>query len=279
MTGESTSPFDRPDEPQGYVLTSSLGYNWDVSTGKWVKASANWGIDVSSGNVSGVTYVSKFGRNADIDAGTEDIWNVGGTWVAPTAARKHSIQGGAADVNTSGTGAWTVQVQGLNGSFAVTTETVNMAGAGGVNTANSYVIIFRMIVLTAGTGGTNAAAITAVAATDTTITCGIIAAKGQSQMAIYQIPVGYTGYCSNFSASMNGGANANVSVELYVKPFGGVFNLKGTVNIGEAGGTFARRDFATPLVMAAKSVIKLRGISDAANSAVAGNFDLIVIAD
>lgn len=31
------------------------------------------------------------GHNPDIDAGPEDIWEGGGTWVAPTAPRNHAI--------------------------------------------------------------------------------------------------------------------------------------------------------------------------------------------
>ena len=243
-------------------------------------AAPNWFLGVSQGGIPGTSFVAKFGRNPSIGSGeTEDIWGAGGTWVAPTQARTHSITGDAADVNTSGTGAWTVEVQGLNGSYAETTETVNMAGAGGVNTSNSYVIIYRLIVLTAGTGGTNAGVIAATAATDSTVTCSILAGVGQSQMAIYQIAAGYTAYMMGFNGSMNGGNNANVLLNLFAKPFGGVFNLKSSISLNAAGSSFGTRLFAVPLTFAAKTTIKLRATSDAVGSDVTGEFDLILVAD
>lgn len=236
-------------------------------------------IGIAQGNILGTTYVAKFGRNPDIDAGTEDIWSQGATWVAPTAARIHSIVGGAADVNTSGTGAWTVSVQGLNGSYVETTETVAMAGAAGVDTLNSYLIIYRMIVLTAGTGGTNSADITAVAASDSTVTCAIVALRGQSQMCIYQVPAGYTAYMHQFGGSFNGAPNANVILNLFSKPLGGVWNLKGSLSISAAGSSAAFRVYTVPTTFAEKTLIKLTGTSDSAGSDVMGEFDIILVAN
>jgi len=180
---------------------------------------------------------------------------------------------------TSGTGAWTVQVTGLDATYAEVSETVDMAGAGGTNTNLSYLIIYRMIVLTAGTGGTNSGALLAVAADDGTTTCGVAAAMGQSQMCIYQVPAGYTAYMSGFSGSFNGGAASNVLLNLFAKPLGGVFNLKSSLSLNTAGSSAGVRDFKIPLSFAAKTIIKVTGTSDAPNSDTMAEFDLILVAD
>jgi len=65
-------------------------------------------LEMARGMVKGIATVNKFGRNFDIDsATTADIWDkgeVGGTliYVAPTAARKHTIKSSDALDVTSG---------------------------------------------------------------------------------------------------------------------------------------------------------------------------------
>jgi len=76
--------------------------------------------------------VQKFGRIPDIDAGgaNEDIWDgegaYGGFLAAATAMTVSSSS--AADVLTTGTGAWTVRVFGLNASFVEVVQDVSLNG-------------------------------------------------------------------------------------------------------------------------------------------------------
>ena len=69
---ESTSPFSRPDVPQGYSLTSSLTYQWDVGTLAWVKGTQPGGgaggavtiadgADVAEGSTADAAWVSGAG--------------------------------------------------------------------------------------------------------------------------------------------------------------------------------------------------------------------------
>ena len=240
-----------------------------------------YALMLARGLVPNNVAVKKFGRNPDIDVGSEDIWSQGGNWVAPTAARVHAIASSNAEDGGAGTdtGALTVSVNGLNASYADTTETVVLNGTTPVNTANSYVIIHRMIVLTAGSAGANVGTITATAAApDSTVSCAVVIGKNQTQFCIYQVPAGYTGYMWRFGGSMNGGANANVDLELFAKPFGGVFNLKGTINITTGAGAVSR-EYNTPQAFTEKTILKIRGSSDTVNSNVVGNFDLTLVAN
>ena len=112
-----------------------------------------------------VSTVQKFGRNSEIDTNTdpEDVWMQGGVFVPPTQARVHDIAGGVND-DAGGTGALTVTVSGLDGDGLEVSETVTMDGTTNVATSNSYTHINRMVVTSAGSNGTNVAAITATAA-------------------------------------------------------------------------------------------------------------------
>lgn len=238
----------------------------------------NYALDTARGLVPGQSAVSKFGRNPDIDVGTEDIWSQGGTWVAPTAARVHAIVSTSVNDTAAGTGARTLTVNGLNGSYVDTTETVTLNGTTPVNTVNSFVIIHRMVVVTVGSGTVNAGIITATAATDATVSSGIIIGKGQTQFCLYMIPAGYTAYLTRFGGSMNGGANANCDLELFAKPFGGAWNLKGTITLGETGSNIGSREYNVPVAYSAQTLLKVSATCDTNNTNVVGNFDLVLVA-
>lgn len=241
--------------------------------------SNSFALDVSRGAYSNMSAVNKFGRNPDVDIGTEDIWSQGGTWVAPTAARVHAIVSSSTSDASAGVGARTVMVNGLNGSFADTTETVTMNGTTPVNTVNSFVIIHRMIVLTVGSSAANVGTITATAATDATISCAIVIAKAQSQFGIYQIPAGYSGYLFAYGGSFYGAANTNLLLELFAKPSGGAFNLKGTLALNISANCVGVREYAIPTKFTAQTTIKVSSTSDTNNANVIGWFDLVLVAD
>lgn len=231
-------------------------------------------LEVAAGNVSGAAALNKFGRNPDLDVGAEeDIWSQGGLWVPPTVARVHSITGGAADVATSGTGAWTVEIQGLNASFASVTETVNMNGAGGVNTANSYVIIHRMIVKTAGSGGKNAADIVATAAVDGTVTASIASGLNQTLMAIWQVPAGKTLFLSSYYSSINAATAAKVDLYLWAKPFGETWQIKHFQGCDSAGNGILVHEFRPPIKFTEKTIIRMSATTSANNTDISGGFD------
>ena len=80
-------------------------------------------LEVAKGNVVGHKAINKYGKNIEIDSGvTADIWTRGQTvlsggtsllWVAPLAARTHTIASDDADDTSGGAGARTVKIFGL----------------------------------------------------------------------------------------------------------------------------------------------------------------------
>ncbi len=108
----------------------------------------------------------------------------------------------------------TCQLWGLKTwSAKATSEVVTMNGVSGQNTAESYVIIFRIRGLTFGVLDTNAGAITAVAATDGTTTAKIQAGNANTLMAIYGVPDNQDFYMTYAMAGALTGSGSNVKVD------------------------------------------------------------------
>ena len=174
----------------------------------------DFGVLVARGNITGYSRVNKFGAAPQgIQTTTTDIWSRADAtptqqiWIAPTQARIHAIASSSAQDAAGGTGAASVIVYGLKTwASAETNETITLTGATPVNTANSYVIIHRMKVVGQATTtgvGVNIGTITATAATDNTITAVILPGDGQTEMAIYGVPSGYTFFLKRFAAAVS----------------------------------------------------------------------------
>ena len=236
------------------------------------EAATPFELRVAQGLVSGMSAINKFGRNPDIDIGTEDIWSVGGLFVLPTPGVVSVVSSSASDA-AAGVGARTLTISGLNGTtYAEQTETITLNGVGAVTTAASFAIIHRMIVATAGSSGTNVGTLTTTIGG--TASGNVVAGKGQTQLGFYMIPAGKTGYLTRYGGSIDGSSTASIDLELFATPFGGALNLKGTIMFLGSGTTAAYREYTTPLVFTEKTLIRLRATSDTNNVDVVGNFDL-----
>lgn len=242
-------------------------------------------LDISNGLVPGHAAVNKFGRNSEIDSGdSEDVWDGGDDWVAPTTARLHDVKSTSGNDTSAGTGARTVEVYGLTGwSTAEVSETVTLNGTTNVATSNSYVIIHRMKVLTAGSGAINAGDITATAQTDATVTAQITAGEGQTLMAIYGIPSGQSLSLLNYYAAMNRtqtSGNIDVVVKITFNPdaTNPVYRVAHRIGLNVAGTSFVQPTFLPPTSVAGPAIIKVRGDSASANNLdISAGFNAVLI--
>jgi len=273
-------------EPGSIYLNESGGsgvsiYMKESGTGNtgWATIGGNtlkYGIDISAGNIPGESAVNKFGINTEIDSGVpEDIWSAGGTYTWPAAAAVCSITSGSANDAIAGTGARTVQVWGLDASYADQTEVVDMAGAGGVNTSNTYIRMFRMKVLTAGSGGTAAGKITSTLSGS--VVAEIPLGYNQTEMALYTIPAGKTGYVHSLTVSGTDSATrADMGAVFKVREFGGVFATKHDVRLATDGSCTATKYFDLPLKVTEKSDMIMTGSSNRDDTFFAAAFDIIL---
>jgi hypothetical protein len=166
---------------------------------------------IARGLIDGAYPVNKFGNTSNADSDTiTDVWDAVAqpVWLAPTAPRIHTLlSDDDEDSGLSsplGIGAHTIRIWGLQTwDTAETSEDIIMNGTGGVNTANAYVIIHRMQVLTNGGAPVpNVGLITAVAAVDGTLTAQIRPIRGQTFMCIFGVPSTQIFYINMFQASL-----------------------------------------------------------------------------
>lgn len=244
---------------------------------------------VARGLIPGVSSVNKFGAApTGIQTTATDIWSRADAtptqqiWLAPTAARIHAIV--SSDVNDDGnpvgTGARTVRIYGLKTwDLAETSEDITLDGTTPVNTANSYVIIHRMKVLTCGTSGPNVGTISATAATDSTITAVILPGDGQTEMAIYGVPSIQSFYMTRWSGEIAkaSGAAADCTFQLRVNENPNVqttaFLRKNDLSVQSTGSNSIAKVFYNPIKYSGPCIIKSQAIASSADTDGKSAFD------
>lgn len=188
-------------------------------------------------------------------------------------------------VTVSGTSARTLRIWGLK-TWATeeSSEDINLHGVTAVNTANSYVIIHRMKVLTSGTTSRNAGIVKATAADDATITAQIIALVGRTKMAIMGVPSDHSFQMSKYYGSVIKAAAAlrceftllnNPEPEAQTTMFNEIHDWA----IDTTGNSGFEHEFKAPRPIQGPCIIKLQANSSADGTTVIGGFDGVVTQD
>lgn len=116
------------------------------------------------GDVPGVRRVVFAGYNNDVDIATapEDIFPAIETTIIPrvTVAESWEIVSSSINDTAAGTGARTVSVTTLDGSYGEVTQTVTLNGTTAVALTGTHIAPNAGLVLTAGSGGVNDGALT-----------------------------------------------------------------------------------------------------------------------
>lgn len=174
------------------------------------------------------TYLNLQGVNEDVDlAAVEDVVEAGGVYagqpILPAqAAEALNIVSGSANDTAAGTGARTVRVEGLNAAGQWTEETFTLNGTTPVVSASLWLRVVRAYIVGAGTGTTNAGAITIKHNTTTANIFAVIkAGRGMSMNAVFTVPAGQVARLTSWSAQGYGLTAANeATLELVARPTG-----------------------------------------------------------
>lgn len=171
---------------------------------------------VNVGLVPGHSLIRKYGTNNAISTTTQDIWGPTGTlqWLI-NAENMSVVSSDTTNDNSTGSGARTIEIFGLNNNFRQIKETLTLDVAP-VLTINRYVRVFRVKVATTGTyGGKNSGDITLTANVSGTVQAGILTGDSQTIQTHYTIESGHTGFIKNIRASMDTGKE--ISLKLHVR--------------------------------------------------------------
>jgi len=254
----------------------------EVSSITRVGTSEPFELQVSRGQVAYHNTQFKFGFNPDVDDSLETVWSQGGLYSYISAATVLKVSSSNTNDTSAGTGARTVTLSGLDGNYDEITETVTLNGQTAVNTTNSFLRIYRMIVETAGSGEQNAGVIyvgtgTVTSGVPANVYGAIAIGDNQTLMALWTVPRGYTAYLfQNHTTVATEQNNKFATITLIARPSGGVFAIKDkfVTDLGEN-----IQDYSYPLKFEEKTDIEVRciGSSAGANIAVSSGLDFIYI--
>jgi hypothetical protein len=166
--------------------------------------------------ISGYSHIHKFGKNTNLGSSEEYIWSAGGNYHFPTGALAIRVASGGHVADASGSaGANTIVVQGLNSSWQLQTETLALSGTGqSAESTGTFIRVFRAYTDEIGLyDGTNSGDIR-IEQTDGNQLAQIDAARGQTQMAIYTVPSGFTAYVDGVSLFADTRANKTITTRL-----------------------------------------------------------------
>jgi len=257
----------------------------EVSSISRVGTSEPFELQVARGQVAYHESVYKFGNNAVVANVTETIWQQGGLYSYLSAASVLKVSSSSANDTSAGTGARTVELFGLDSDYNEINEVVTLNGQTAVNSTQSYLRINRMIVRSAGSGGSNAGIIYAGTGTVTTgVPANIYATingdgTNQTLMALWTVPAGYTGYLMQYDVSNGTTSNtpAVCKLTLVARPFGEVFQSKDVKSL--TTGMHIENTLIVPVKFAEKTDIEVRAVSSSASVTfdISAAFEIIYI--
>lgn len=229
-------------------------------------------LGVAANHYDGLSHVHKFGAVPAMSQNqTGTIWDVNDTnypWASFASAGTLSVPA----VNASDNGK-TIRIIGLNASYDEIQEDVTVSSAEATATSNSFIRVYRAFVTNGS--ATNVANINVQKGGTTVLR--ITAGKGQTLMAIYTVPAGYSAYILKGAATCQDGADA--TGDMFVRYFGeSAFRVGHSFEVCGDGGQYMY-DFGIPLRIPEKSDIDIRASVRSNNARLTAAFDMLLERD
>ncbi len=229
-------------------------------------------LEIAKGHIKGHTMVSKFGEDPGVPStGEVTVWDKTSTlYVYPTSALILTLVSTDANDTSAGTGARTIRIDGLDANYVFQSETIILNGTTPVNTTNTYLRIYRMVILTAGSSEKALGVITAD--NSGTTYAQVIDGNNQTLMALYTVPAGYTAFLFHGKAST--GQGKALTGSFVVRPLGGVFNMAHRFYVFENSYDY---QFATPVRLEEKTDLEVRAVADSGTVSMAAAFEMVIV--
>lgn len=240
--------------------------------------------EVVLGTRQGYNAFLKFGYNDDIaSSSAEVVASFGGTFTPlSTASTLDLVSSDAADTNSSGTGARSVFITGVDANREFQFEFVNLNGTSTVTTTNTWLGVNRIVVYTSGSSETNVGDITATATTGGSNQAQIPAGTGVTQQLIFFNQDGHQALIKQITLNclkLSGGSSPRVTF------FVNVWNPKTTDSIyvirrfklDTATSNDIVREFDIPIKLDPTDVLWVTCETNTNNTSVDGEIDIVEV--
>jgi len=230
-------------------------------------------LEVAKGNIPGHSIMSKFGQNDDLGTGAyEDVWDGGDSYTYPADATADITELVSTEADTVD-----IEIQGLSVDGTLTVQTKTLTGTTPVTLTTALWRAFRL----KNMGATTLAGDVTLENTGNTVEYAkIVAGNNQTLMALYTIPLGKTGYMVQGTNSIAGtNRTYAVSGKMWMRPYGGVWQLKKTFGLQSDGTSYLVMPWPLPGKIPAKTDIRVEAISSAAGGVINTTFEILLIDD
>lgn len=249
------------------------------------------GLSIAQGNVTGASFIHKFGNAPDFDTsdGEVDIWD-GAEDGEPYEAMTYTFST-IADIDSlsseSTNDTQNIEIQGLDADYNLVTQTIQLSGQTRVPLSTNLIRVFRLknvsstnlvghvfcFINTTLSGG--------IPTTPANIRAVIHPDNNQTEMAIYTIPAGKTGYMNSWYASTSGSSkNSNYLIKLKARSNGGVFQLKHKSAIADNSTSSYQHNYLQPEIFIEKTDIIMTAemlAAGATGASISAGFEIVLI--
>lgn len=238
-------------------------------------------LAIAKGEVSGHSWVNKFGRNEVVAlSSTETVWDGSNAYTFPSTADATHISQTA---NQAALYNGDVEIQGLDTNYAVVTQTATLNASDtttAVALSTALRRVFRMILLE---NVITTSPIRVHNSGETIDYAQISTGYQQTQMAIYTVPADKTAYLYRYYGSNNkaSGNSPEIVLTLWTRDNANGYakTLKHSSGTNIDGSSFIDHNFAVPLSFPEQTDIWIDAeeVGGSAAADVSAGFDLILV--
>jgi len=194
---------------------------------------------VALGLVPGWRSFRKFGTNPAVVSGTQELWPEGTPRVLPTSSTSvTAVSTSAEDTMTTGTGAWSIRVEGLDVNGNEVSQDFEMKGITLSLSADQFYRVNRAYVLESGSNGTNVGSISIDTFPSNNTQAVIIPGSGQTLQTQYTVPAGHTVLVDHYTIGTGRSAgNNDTHIASQIMLPGGSWRTQSDIYLWEASYT------------------------------------------
>lgn len=288
---------DDDAELQKSVLTAKItgdGFTNIEATesGNLKTTDAENGLAIAKGEVAGTSFIHKFGNAPDFDTTDNevDIWDGADDSDINQMSYQFSTSADIDSISSSdASDTQDIEIQGLDEDYNLVTQTITLNGQNRVALTTNLIRVFRL----KNVNSTNLAdnvycfvntTLSSGVPVDTTkVRAMIHSENNQTEMAVYTIPAGKTGYMRDWYAATSGASkNSNFIIKLKARPFSKVFQLKHKSALSDNGTSSYQHKYEEPEKFTEKTDIIMSAqmlAVGATQASISAGFDIVLVDD